>query len=432
MSSPPAMSANNSPWQGRPELLQPFLNLCSRYPGTLPWAGLLQQTIKEKTSQLESHHDQISFGIQRLVARDPLLSGRETAPPPPASPQKTSLLPPPVVTPSKTFSPWLLPPARVDDANGRDYPIAVKEGEEEEEEDIHVDDDETDAANTSSGSLNSVDSSVKSNISAGSAGLPSPVKQPSIFSVSSLLADSGTTKKKASTRAKGIVDREQDEITPAELAGRPFVSPAAFTLDVLNRSRLAAGTTDYFRPAAQPILPPPPPSLTAAPGAFPHFFPASAAAAAFSSLAAMKAAAAAQVASNHSTAGLDGNRNLLTSPGHFPAGSDVDIFRLRGLAAAASAQHQQQAFPPPPPAPAGADLPPPTTVNSPTTGQAIGQLRALPLGGEVYTCLKCDKIFSTPHGLEVHARRAHSGQRPFSCDICNKSFSHELSLTQHR
>ena len=37
----------------------PFLSLCSRYPGS-PWAGLLQQTIKEKQAN-------ISFGIQRLV-----------------------------------------------------------------------------------------------------------------------------------------------------------------------------------------------------------------------------------------------------------------------------------------------------------------------------------------------------------------------------
>ncbi len=36
---------------GKPEVL-PFLSLCSRYPGS-PWAGLLQQTIKEKQQQLE-------------------------------------------------------------------------------------------------------------------------------------------------------------------------------------------------------------------------------------------------------------------------------------------------------------------------------------------------------------------------------------------
>ena len=40
----------------------PFLSLCSRYPGS-PWAGLLQQTIKEKQAS-------ISFGIQRFVNDD--------------------------------------------------------------------------------------------------------------------------------------------------------------------------------------------------------------------------------------------------------------------------------------------------------------------------------------------------------------------------
>ncbi|KAG8182563.1 hypothetical protein JTE90_007300 [Oedothorax gibbosus] len=53
-------------------------------------------------------------------------------------------------------------------------------------------------------------------------------------------------------------------------------------------------------------------------------------------------------------------------------------------------------------------------------------------GGDVFSCVKCDKMFSTPHGLEVHARRSHSGRRPFACELCNKTFGHEVSLTQHR
>ncbi|KAF7392504.1 hypothetical protein HZH66_008337 [Vespula vulgaris] len=51
---------------------------------------------------------------------------------------------------------------------------------------------------------------------------------------------------------------------------------------------------------------------------------------------------------------------------------------------------------------------------------------------DVYSCVKCDKMFSTPHGLEVHARRSHNGKRPFACELCNKTFGHEISLTQHR
>ncbi|XP_058493998.1 zinc finger protein Gfi-1-like [Solea solea] len=50
----------------------------------------------------------------------------------------------------------------------------------------------------------------------------------------------------------------------------------------------------------------------------------------------------------------------------------------------------------------------------------------------VYKCIKCSKVFSTPHGLEVHVRRSHSGTRPFACEICGKTFGHAVSLEQHK
>ena len=49
-----------------------------------------------------------------------------------------------------------------------------------------------------------------------------------------------------------------------------------------------------------------------------------------------------------------------------------------------------------------------------------------------YECITCKKLFSTPHGLEVHVRRSHSGDRPYACDICSKTFGHAVSLSQHR
>ncbi|XP_060269726.1 zinc finger protein Gfi-1b isoform X4 [Ovis aries] len=52
-------------------------------------------------------------------------------------------------------------------------------------------------------------------------------------------------------------------------------------------------------------------------------------------------------------------------------------------------------------------------------------------GMDAYHCVKCSKVFSTPHGLEVHARRSHSGTRPFACDVCGKTFGHSVSLEQH-
>ena len=49
-----------------------------------------------------------------------------------------------------------------------------------------------------------------------------------------------------------------------------------------------------------------------------------------------------------------------------------------------------------------------------------------------FECISCGKKFTTPHGLEVHVRRSHSGKRPYECDICRKSFGHAVSLSQHR
>ncbi|XP_040054457.2 zinc finger protein Gfi-1b isoform X1 [Gasterosteus aculeatus] len=50
---------------------------------------------------------------------------------------------------------------------------------------------------------------------------------------------------------------------------------------------------------------------------------------------------------------------------------------------------------------------------------------------DTYHCITCEKVFSTPHGLEVHVRRSHSGGRPFGCSICRKTFGHAVSLEQH-
>ena len=49
-----------------------------------------------------------------------------------------------------------------------------------------------------------------------------------------------------------------------------------------------------------------------------------------------------------------------------------------------------------------------------------------------YACGSCSKLFSTAHGLEVHVRRSHTGQRPYSCNVCQKTFGHAVSLSQHR
>lgn len=58
--------------------------------------------------------------------------------------------------------------------------------------------------------------------------------------------------------------------------------------------------------------------------------------------------------------------------------------------------------------------------------------RPLLISAGSYKCVKCSKVFSTPHGLEVHVRRSHSGTRPFACDMCGKTFGHAVSLEQHK
>ena len=49
-----------------------------------------------------------------------------------------------------------------------------------------------------------------------------------------------------------------------------------------------------------------------------------------------------------------------------------------------------------------------------------------------FGCTGCNKKFTTAHGLEVHVRRSHNGRRPFECDVCQKTFGHAVSLSQHR
>ena len=49
---------------------------------------------------------------------------------------------------------------------------------------------------------------------------------------------------------------------------------------------------------------------------------------------------------------------------------------------------------------------------------------------DTFECTTCRKLFTTPHGLEVHVRRSHDGKRPYGCDICGKTFGHAVSLRQ--
>lgn len=43
----------------------------------------------------------------------------------------------------------------------------------------------------------------------------------------------------------------------------------------------------------------------------------------------------------------------------------------------------------------------------------------------------CGKIFDRQYGLRVHFRK-HSGERPYSCDLCHKTFRWRSSASHHR
>eukprot|EP00094_Tigriopus_californicus_P007556 TCALIF_07275-PA protein Name:"Similar to Gfi1 Zinc finger protein Gfi-1 (Rattus norvegicus)" AED:0.16 eAED:0.19 QI:105/0.5/0.14/1/0.66/0.57/7/0/649 len=382
-------------WPRKPDML-PFLSLCSRYPSG-PWAGLLQQSIKERQG---FGSDEISFGIHRLMESPPQdkspssVSGDEALLSPSSSSSNATNSTTtnantnntlnndktPSLKSSSAFSPWNHP-----QLSGR------------------------------LGTLSSHTHGVPNSPTSKDYQPQQPNKH-HLFSVSSLLGDSPSSPSTPPSPKQGANDKEKDEITPAELASRSFFYPA-LTLDMLNKNRLAA-VADYLSSSGgnRHTLPPPP-SLPPSVPPFP-FFPA-----AFTSLAAMKVVS-------------DSNRNLTPSfpfpfpgfpnpgsMGNCPDPSEISA-RLRSLAGASSNNNHlinpllESAIP--------------TTVSSPTTGDPIGQYRSLPLAGDIYSCMKCDKIFSTPHGLEVHARRAHNGKRPYACELCNKTFGHEISLTQHR
>lgn len=106
--------------------------------------------------------------------------------------------------------------------------------------------------------------------------------------------------------------------------------------------------------------------------------------------------------------------------------SQEDIFRLRNLMVPLQAGQNGDASGLPPNSHLGLPHPPHLHFHH------MAKWPGLPQFSDLYSCMKCEKMFSTPHGLEVHSRRTHHGKKPYACELCNKTFGHEVSLSQHR
>ena len=52
--------------------------------------------------------------------------------------------------------------------------------------------------------------------------------------------------------------------------------------------------------------------------------------------------------------------------------------------------------------------------------------------GMDHTCLECDKTFSSKKSLDEHTSTVHATNKPFSCDVCSKTYATDIQFRRHR